>query len=234
MTQDHGDQMSCSEAAGRSRRGILRMLGVGGASGLLAVAGLEVMAGDRPHQRLQDRTPKRNRKQRNKRQANNDNQNTNQNSNGGGGLGGTFQLGVSVEFNNPTDTTYNVRVAGENGDVKYVWGPGKRAVLSVTDDGSPGVTFAIQFPGWIDNLFIQAKNPAVGEPEVNYAAEAVCITSDGYFAERGTSSGFCDLTSNGLSVAETLTITWLDGKEFTVERQSDSSDYKMFLVTALS
>jgi hypothetical protein len=60
----------------------LRVLGVGGASGLLAAAGLEAIAGEPPHQRLQDRSKQRNRKQRN-----NKNKNNNDNNGGGGQLG---------------------------------------------------------------------------------------------------------------------------------------------------
>jgi hypothetical protein len=80
--QERIDQLSRIFAAGSSRRGILRALGVVGASGLLAVAGHEAIAGERPHQRLQGRTPKRNRKQRN-----NKNQNNNNDNNGGSQLG---------------------------------------------------------------------------------------------------------------------------------------------------
>lgn len=87
MTQNRVDQISRSLAAGGSRRGLLRALGVGGASGLLAVIGLEAMAGERPHQRLQDRTPKRNRKQRNNRSKNQVQDQDNANNGGGGQLG---------------------------------------------------------------------------------------------------------------------------------------------------
>ena len=86
MTWDHREPISHGEDAGSSRRTILRTLGIGAASGPLAVAGLKALAGERPHQRLQDRTPQRNRKQRNKRQ-NNTNQNTSNNTTSGGGLG---------------------------------------------------------------------------------------------------------------------------------------------------
>jgi hypothetical protein len=89
--QERIDQLSRIFAAGSSRRGILRALGVVGASGLLAVVGHDAMAGERPHQRLQDRTPKRNRKQRNNKNANT---NDNNNNNGGGGQLGSGQNGI--------------------------------------------------------------------------------------------------------------------------------------------
>ncbi len=64
MDQKRFDQISRTLATGLSRRGVLRVLGVGGASGLLAVVGQAVRAADRPHERLQDRSEQRNRKQR--------------------------------------------------------------------------------------------------------------------------------------------------------------------------
>ena len=82
--QERIDQFSRTLATGRSRRELMRVLGVGGASSLLAAVGLEAMAGERPHQRLQDRSKQRNRKQRN---SNNKNQNSNNNNGGGGQLG---------------------------------------------------------------------------------------------------------------------------------------------------
>jgi hypothetical protein len=89
--QERIDQLSRIFAAGSSRRGILRALGVVGASGLLAVVGHEAMAGERPHQRLQDRTPKRNRKQRNNRNKNQVQEQDNNANNGGGGQLGSGQ-----------------------------------------------------------------------------------------------------------------------------------------------
>ena len=89
--QERIDQLSRIFAAGSSRRGILRALGVVGASGLLAVVGHEAMAGERPHQRLQDRTPKRNRKQRNNRNKHQVQDQDNNANNGGGGQLGSVQ-----------------------------------------------------------------------------------------------------------------------------------------------
>jgi len=82
MDQERFDTISRTLASGLSRRGVLRALSIVGAGGFLAV-GQTASAGERPHQRLQDRTPQRNRKQRNK----NDNQNKNDNNTGGGQLG---------------------------------------------------------------------------------------------------------------------------------------------------
>lgn len=70
MTQNHDDQLSRSLVVDGSRRGVLRALGVVGASGLLAVVGQAAMAGERPRQHLQDRTPHRKRKQRNTQNTN--------------------------------------------------------------------------------------------------------------------------------------------------------------------
>jgi hypothetical protein len=91
MNQEHVETISRTLAAGLSRRGVLRALSVVGASGIVAVVGQAALAGERPHERLQDRTSQRNRKQRNNRR-NNNNQNNNQNNNnatndGGGRLG---------------------------------------------------------------------------------------------------------------------------------------------------
>jgi hypothetical protein len=231
MDQERMDQISHTLAAGSSRRGILRALGVGGASGLLAVVGREAMAADRPHERLQDRTPKRNRKQRNKNQNNNDNNkndnnnNDNQNTNQ---LGGFFGLGASVAFSNPTSSTYKIRVIGENGDLNYDCPPGFNATLS-TDDTA--VLFVIQYPGWADNLYMQAFNPLIGEPVVDYDTEYNCTHSG-----EVSPPIYCgpNMVQTELSEGESVTIPWLNGKSFTAERQSDSSDFKMFLVTALA
>ncbi|MDQ3224566.1 MAG: hypothetical protein M3Q75_14020 [Gemmatimonadota bacterium] len=76
MNQEHVDQISRTLASGLSRRGALRVLGVGGASGLLAVVGQTARAADRPHEILQDRSEQRNRKQRNNNK--NKNNQTNQ------------------------------------------------------------------------------------------------------------------------------------------------------------
>ena len=61
----------------RSRRQTLRGLaGVGALLALFAATpGEEATAGERPHERLQDRTPQRNRQQRNKNKNNQNNQN---------------------------------------------------------------------------------------------------------------------------------------------------------------
>jgi hypothetical protein len=75
MDQKRFDQISRTLATGLSRRGVLRVLGVGGASGLLAVVGQAAMAGERPHQHLQDRSEQRNRKQRQNGQNDNNDQN---------------------------------------------------------------------------------------------------------------------------------------------------------------
>ena len=91
MDQERFDTITRTLAAGRSRRGLARALGVGGASVLIASVGLEAVAGELPHQRLQDRSKQRNRKQRNKR---NKNSNTN-NNNGGGGKLGSGQNGLT-------------------------------------------------------------------------------------------------------------------------------------------
>ena len=229
--QERIDQPSRTLAAGNSRRGLLRALGVGGASGLLAVMGQAAIAGERPHQRLQDRSKHRNRKQRNKRQDNQDNdnkQNNTQNTNGGGGLGGVFGLGVSVAFNNPTTSTYTIRVVGENGDLNYTCPPGFNATLS-TDDTA--VVFAIHLQGWADNLFLQAINPLIGEPYVISGSEYTCTHSG-----EVSPPIFCgtDAQEPSLDVGESAVFSWLNGKSFKAERQSDSSDYKMFLVTALA
>ncbi len=109
-------QISRTLASGLSRRGVLRALGVGGASGLLAVAGLAARAADRPHERLQDRNEQRNRKQRNKNDNQNDNdsdKNKNKDKNGGGG-----QLGSGQNTNGGG--------GGGNGGSNLVLHPGRR------------------------------------------------------------------------------------------------------------
>ena len=80
MDQERLDQISHTLASGLSRRGVLRALGVGGASGVLAV-GHEARAADRPHEILQDRAEQRNRKQRNNNNNNNKKKNNNNNDN---------------------------------------------------------------------------------------------------------------------------------------------------------
>ncbi len=222
MTQDHREPVSSSEAVRNSRRGVLRALGVGGATGLLAVAGLEALAGERPHQRLQDRTPQRNRKQRNKRQNNkNNNQNNNQTS-GGGGLGGIFDtLGTSVAFRNLSDISYEVYVL--NSDQLLECGPGYYATLYA---GSDLLEFVFRLPEWGEaDLQIGASNPAIGDPWVEYGQEGACDSSDQQAAED------C-YDHHPLDVGDSFAFAW-QARSFTAERQSDSSDYKMFLVTAL-
>jgi hypothetical protein len=95
--QERIDQLSRTLAAGNSRRGILRALGVGAASGLLAVVGHEAMAGERPHQHLQGRSKQRNHKQRNNR---NKNQVKDQDNNGGGN---SCQAGCQEAFEGCTE-----------------------------------------------------------------------------------------------------------------------------------
>lgn len=229
MTQDLVDHISRRLVASGSRRGIMRALGVGGAYGLLAVMGHGALAGERPHQHLQDRSKQRNKKQRNKRQNNksdNSNKGNKQTNNGNGGLGGFFGLGVSVAFHNPTSSTYTVRVIGENGDLNYTCPPGFNAILS-TDDTA--VVFAIHLAGWTDNLFLQAINPLVGLPYVIAGSENVCTHSG-----EVSPPIYCgpDASEPSFDVGSSATFSWQSGKSFKAERQSDSTDYKMFLFTA--
>jgi hypothetical protein len=251
MDQDRMNQMSRSLAAGLSRRGALRALGVGGASGLLAVAGSEAWAGKRPHERLQARSKRRNRKQRNKNQNNqnnrqNENDNNDRNNNndndanhGGGGLGGFFGLGTSVAYAHQNADIYDIRVFGVNGDATFVFGPHDRTtILSVTEpDGNDesAVTLVIDWPGWTDKLYFQAANYPFGDPSADYDKAQNVLNADGSHPHpssavvRSTTMSF-----HKLDVGESYQLDWEDGKSFKVERQSDSSDYKMFLVTALA
>ena len=252
MDQERIEQLSLTLAAGSSRRGALLTLGAIGASGLLAVAGQGAWAGKRPHERLQNRSKRRNRKQRNKNQNNqqnekNQNNQSNQNSNnngnnnsnnGGGGLGGVFGLGTSVAYAHQNSDIYYIRVMGVNGDVNFVFGPhDPPAILSVTDeDGNDesAVTFVIDWPGWTDKLYIQAANYPFGEPSADYDKAQNVLNADGSHPHpssavvRSTTMSF-----HKLSVGESYQLDW-EGKSFKIERQSDSSDYKMFLVTALA
>lgn len=244
MDQDRIDQASRSLAAGLSRREALRALGVGGASGLLAVAGSEVGAGKRPHERLQARSKRRNRKQRNRTQRN-ENQNNQQNqknnkdaNNGGGGLGGFFGLGTSVAYSHQNSAIYYIRVFGVNGDVNFVFGPSDpTTILSVTEeDGNDesAVTLVIDWPGWTDKLYFQAANYPFGDPSADFDKAQNVLNADGSHPHpssavvRSTTMSF-----HKLDVGESYQLDW-EGKSFKVERQSDSSDYKMFLVTALA
>jgi hypothetical protein len=249
LNQEHVDQNTRTLGSGLSRRGVLRAIGVVGASGLLAVVGHEAMAGERPHQRLQDRSEQRNRKQRNRKQRNHDknnknhknhhNQNNDNDSNdGGGGLGGFFGLGTSVAYSHQNSAIYYIRVMGVNGDVNYVFGPSdKPAILSVTEeDGNDesAVTFVIDYPGWTDKLYIQAANYPFAEPSVDYDKAQNVLNVDG--SNPHASAAIVSSTTmsfHHLSVGENYQLDW-EGKSFKVERQSDSSDYKMFLVTALA
>jgi hypothetical protein len=213
MNQEHIDQNTRPLGSGLSRRGMLRTLGGIGAGGLLAVVGHEAQAADRPHQRLQDRTPQRNRKQRNKnnnqnKNATNDTQNANQ-------LGDALALGCSVAFTNQIAVTYKVTVIGENGNVLFDCPPGFNSTLSVNDGP---VTFVIQYSEWEKDLWIQAFNPDFGAPGVVYQANG-CADDCG--------------TTQTLSEETGFWINWY-GNSFLVERQLDSSDYKMFFVTAYS
>ena len=229
MIQDHGDHLSRPVAAARSRRALLHALGAASASGLLALVGHEALAGERPHQRLQDRSKRRNRKQRNQRQRNDNGNNTNKNGQSRGNqLGGVFGPGVSVAFSNPTSSTCTIRVVGENGDLNYTCPPGFNATLS-TDDTA--VVFVIHLDGWADNLFLQAINPLVGEPYVISGTEYNCTHSG-----EVSPPIYCGPTlgETSLDVGESVTIPWLNGTSFKAERQSDSSDDKMFLFTALA
>ena len=95
----------------RSRRQALR--GLAGAGALLALLsakpGEEATAGERPHERLHDRTPQRNRQQRNKNDNNKNNNNPDQN-NGpdpgrldadGDGLGAATERQLGTDLANP-------------------------------------------------------------------------------------------------------------------------------------
>src|SRR4051812_26232854 len=143
MNQERFDSMSRTFGSGLSRRGVLRALGVGAASGLLAVVGQKAMAADRPHEILQDRSEQRNRKQRNNNQNNSKNNNNNKNNNNDNNdnknqtnqLGGFLGLGTSVAYSHQNSAIYYIRVMGVNGDVNYVFGPhDKPAILSVTEE----------------------------------------------------------------------------------------------------
>jgi hypothetical protein len=221
MDRERIDTISRILASGLSRREVLRVLGVGGAGGILVV-GPAARAGERPHENLLDRTPQRNRKQRNNKNKNNKNQNQNNDNetNGGGGqLGGWFSLGCSVAFRNQNSDAYAIEVIGENGDLFLDCPPGFNATLSADDTA---VEFNIYHEGWAKGLYIVAVNPDVGEPEVKYRQAGGC------------DKGAIDCTTTqSLSVGEAFTLDW-NGASFYVERQSDSTDYKMFLVTALA
>ena len=88
MDQERFDQITRTHASGMSRRGVLRALGVGGAGGILVVVRQVARAGERPLDRVQQRTPQRNRKQRK------NNQNNNTSDGGGGGRLGSSQPGT--------------------------------------------------------------------------------------------------------------------------------------------
>jgi hypothetical protein len=247
MDQERIDQLSRILAAGNSRRRILRLIGVGGTSRLLAAVEQGAWAGRRPHERLQDRTKRRNRKQRNKNQNNQQDQNNNNNNNdnndndtnnNGGGLGGFFGLGTSVAYAHQNSAIYYIRVMGVNGDVNYVFGPSDRpAILSVTEeDGNDesAVTFVIDYPGWTDKLYIQAANYPFGDPSADYDKAQNVLNADGSHPHPSSAVVRSSTMSfHKLDVGESYQLDW-EGKSFKIERQSDSSDYKMFLVTALA
>jgi hypothetical protein len=223
MNQEHVDQSTGTLGSGQSRRGVLRTLGVVGASGLLAMVGQAARAADRPHENLQDRSEQRNRKQRNNNKNNNNNRNNQNNNNNNNNnnqtnqLGSTFGLGVSVEIYNQNSATYSVRFADDVVVTQYP--PGYRAILL---QSSADFGFVFQYPRWGgSDLLMVASNPDIGEPEMMYMLDGGCGPVD------------CS-TTQSLSVGESFIISWNDGKSFKVERQSDSSDYKMFLVTALA
>ena len=249
MNQEHVDQISRTFASGLSRRGVLCALGVGSASGLLAVVGQAARAADRPHETLQDRSEQRNRKQRNNNNNNNQNNNKNKNKNNDNNdktnnnnqtnqLGGFFGLGTSVAYAHQNSAIYYIRVMGVNGDVNYVFGPHDQpAILSVTEeDGNDesAVTFLIDYPGWTNKLYIQAANYPFGEPSADYDKAQNVLNADGSnsHASRAIVSS-TTMSFHDLAVGDSYQIDW-EGKSFKVERQSDSSDYKMFLVTALA
>jgi hypothetical protein len=90
VDQERFDQITRTHASGMSRRGVLRALGVGGAGGILVVVRQVARAGERPLDRVQQRTPQRNRKQRKNNQNNND-----KDQRPGNDQPGTGQLGTS-------------------------------------------------------------------------------------------------------------------------------------------
>ncbi|MDQ2655122.1 MAG: hypothetical protein M3Z20_18985 [Chloroflexota bacterium] len=248
MDQERIDQICRTLGPGLSRRGALRALAVGGVSGLLAVVGQGTQAGKRPHEHLQARSKRRNRKQRNKNQDNQDNNqtsnnnnnqnNNNNNNNGGGGLGGVFGLGTSVAYAHQNSDIYDIRVFGVNGDVNYVFGPhDKPAILSVTEpDGNveSAVTLVVDWPGWTDKLYFQATNYPFGDPSADYDKAQNVLNADGSHPHPSSAVVHSTTMSfHKLDVGDSYQLDW-DRKSFKVERQSDSSDYKMFLVTALA
>ncbi len=248
MNQEHVDQISRTLGSGLSRRGVLRTLSGVGASGILAMVGYEARAADRPHENLQDRSEQRNRKQRNnqdnnqdnnKKNNNNDKNNDNNNqTNQPGALGGFFGLGTSVSYAHQNADIYYIRVMGINGDVNYVFGPHDQpANLSVTEeDGNDesAVTFIIDYPGWTDKLYIQAANFPFSEPAVSYDKAQNVLNDDGSNSHASRAIVTSPTMSfHHLSVGASYQLDW-EGKSFKIERQSDSSDYKMFLVTALA
>jgi hypothetical protein len=87
MDGSHVDTLARAIAQRGTRRWLVRLVATLPLGGALTTRSADEAAAERPIDRLQRRTPQRNRQQRNTRKHNN-NQNNNQNNNNGGGGGG--------------------------------------------------------------------------------------------------------------------------------------------------
>ncbi len=88
-----GETRGHAPAPRGTRRWLVRLVGSLSLGGVLAVVGAEASAAERPHERLGQRTPQRNRRQRNDND-NDKNQNNKNNTNDGGSGGNTSGLGA--------------------------------------------------------------------------------------------------------------------------------------------
>lgn len=140
---------------------------------------------------------------------------------------GLFSKGVSLAFKNQGSDSFTVSVMFDNGgSSSRVADPGFYDTL-YADSGSVTIQLAAAAWGATGWLQIDAVNPAIGAPYVKMGPPERC----GYYECSSTQS-------QSLSEGEGFDYVWNWGAPgqsdtFRADRLSDSSDYKLFLITAL-
>jgi hypothetical protein len=208
-----------------TRRGLLAAAAgfiLGGGGLLLPASGDEVAARkDALGGKMGGRHGKNRRGRDQSRKGNNPN-NVSNNGRGVNQLGGIFSMDCSVSFRNQSAVSYEVYL--RNTDQLLECGPGFSGPLYA---GGDLLEFVFRLPEWgEEDLQLGFSNPDIGEPWVEYGQEGICDSSDQQQVQD------C-YDHHPLDVAEIVRFDWQE-RSFSVERQSDSSDYKMFLVTALA
>jgi hypothetical protein len=194
-----------------------------GAAGLLLPAAWDEVAAERPHERLQDRTPQRNRKQRTQRRG--IDRNDRKDTNAGGGLAqGLFtSKGIEIQFANASSFPFNViRLYDQDANLFLAGGvyqPGTGPAWAV-----PGTGLDITFGPVTPYISSQDGEEVVGPVDV----------SDQYFFENPDFGDPYVMRASDpryFSEKEDYDYDGAYGFIYNVKRFPDSEEYKVFRIT---